>query len=263
MPDLDRVSDRPVAPLVEVFHSIQGEGRFVGTPMAFVRVAVCPLRCNYCDTPHSYEAEREFPVHLRRGPRYEPNPVDVERATALVREVLAGGAFATGGGGGRVSVTGGEPLLYPVFVRELGLRLRGHGVALHLESAAVQPAALCVALPGVSHLSADYKLPETVTAGEFGARHARCVADALAAGISVDVKVVLTAAVQDASFAGALADLAPFRAQILLVLQPVTPFGAVQEPFPVSRLEECTARALAAGFTVRVLPQAHKLLRVQ
>ncbi len=50
------------APLVEVFSSIQGEGRYAGVPMTFVRVAVCPIRCTYCDTPNSYTAASSFPV---------------------------------------------------------------------------------------------------------------------------------------------------------------------------------------------------------
>jgi len=42
------------APLIEVFSSIQGEGRYVGQPQVFLRLAGCPLRCRWCDTPRSW-----------------------------------------------------------------------------------------------------------------------------------------------------------------------------------------------------------------
>lgn len=36
----------------EIFYSIQGEGRYTGTPAIFIRLAGCNLRCNFCDTEH-------------------------------------------------------------------------------------------------------------------------------------------------------------------------------------------------------------------
>ncbi len=37
-------------PLVEIFESLQGEGRNMGRPVVFVRFATCNLACPWCDT---------------------------------------------------------------------------------------------------------------------------------------------------------------------------------------------------------------------
>lgn len=41
--------------VIEIFHSLQGEGMLVGVPGTFVRFAGCPLRCHWCDTKHAWD----------------------------------------------------------------------------------------------------------------------------------------------------------------------------------------------------------------
>lgn len=270
-PGAPRATAGPKAPLIEIFHSVQGEGRFVGVPMAFLRVATCPLRCLYCDTPNSYDAPQRFPVRTSVREQHEPNPASAERAAELVRQVVA--ASEPGARTGRLSITGGEPLVFPEFVREVGRLVRGKGLRLHLETAAVHPDALASCVDQVDHLSADYKLPETLGAPQkpelalapgasFGPLHRRCVEIALKRGASVDVKIVLTDKVTDASLEQAFAELAPTREKIVLVLQPVTPFGAATRPVARVDLQRWLALAQRGQFDVRVLPQVHKTLQI-
>jgi hypothetical protein len=88
----------------------------------------------------------------------------------------------------------------------------------------------------------------------------RCCELALARGATVDVKIVLTCSVTGAALDTALQALQPLRPQVLLVLQPVTPFGAETEPLPADGLRRHVDAALAAGFDLRVLPQVHRQL---
>jgi len=238
------------APLIEIFGSVQGEGRHVGAPMAFVRVAVCPIRCLYCDTPESYDAPDAAVVRGPDGEQLEPNPVLATRAGELVSQL----------GLRRVSVTGGEPLLYPDFVAELGHELRVRGRALHLETAALHPNAMRAALVAVDHVSADYKLPGTLERGDVRDQNLACLELAAASDVTVDAKIVVTPAVTRDDIADALEHLSDLRAHVTLILQPVTPFGAVTAAPSSDELSEFAAMAEARSFEVRVVPQLHKAL---
>lgn len=43
----------------EIFYSLQGEGRFTGTPAVFLRLSGCNLKCPFCDTEHEDGVEMQ------------------------------------------------------------------------------------------------------------------------------------------------------------------------------------------------------------
>lgn len=92
-------------PVLEMFTSIQGEGKFTGEPSVFVRLAGCNLRCVFgnsrCDTPYS-SFELEKPIC---------NTVD--EAVEGMNNILINNPNIK-----HVVVTGGEPMLYRNALRE-------------------------------------------------------------------------------------------------------------------------------------------------
>ena len=43
--------------VVEIFCSIEGEGKRAGVLAQFIRLAGCNLRCSYCDTKYAWDAD--------------------------------------------------------------------------------------------------------------------------------------------------------------------------------------------------------------
>lgn len=75
--------------VVEIFLSIEGEGKRAGLPAVFVRLAGCNLHCSYCDTTYACN-----------------NPEYTEMAIhEIIRKVKKYDCY-------RVTLTGGEPLLH-------------------------------------------------------------------------------------------------------------------------------------------------------
>jgi organic radical activating enzyme len=104
-------------PVVETFHSLQGEGVHAGRSAFFLRLAGCTVGCPWCDTRHSWpQAE-----HPKR-------PL-TELAAEARAAATAGAAF--------VVVTGGEPLHHNL--GHLCSALAAAGLPLHLETSGVDP----------------------------------------------------------------------------------------------------------------------------
>ena len=92
-------------PIVEIFHSVQGEGFHAGIPHVFVRFGNCNLRCEWCDT--------DFLT-------YEERTLD-----SIVNDVLSYNCD-------RVIFTGGEPAMQDLAT--IGSILKEYGINLSIET---------------------------------------------------------------------------------------------------------------------------------
>jgi organic radical activating enzyme len=243
---------------------VQGEGPHVGAATLFVRLGGCDLRCRWCDSPHTWRPTASCRLEVERGSgrfRSVPNPVPL----ALVREA----AEALELGRHRfVSLTGGEPLLQPLAAAALAGALRGHGPRIHLETHGLAAEALAAVLPVVDVISMDWKLASEVRregeptavlerpGRDFHEGHEAFLRVALAAP-EVYVKIVVTCASRDEEVLEACARIAAIAPETTVVLQPVTPFAAVRERPPATRLLALAARAGQRLADVRVIPQTH------
>jgi 7-carboxy-7-deazaguanine synthase len=120
--------------IIEVFHSIQGEGPLTGERTTFIRTARCNLRCSWCDTTYSFGPGRERSI------------------PSLIREVTKNRTR-------NVCLTGGEPLLQRESV-ELVSRLSQRGVTTVIETGGSLDVSPYLRFPHVV-LSVDVKCPSS------------------------------------------------------------------------------------------------------
>lgn len=243
--------------LDEIFISLQGEAGEIGRPHLFLRLAGCPLRCRYCDTPRSWQRQPRFERHLGAATSSGANPLS---AVELDRELAA--LCAHHGMDPRrsvLAVTGGEPLEQAEFLA--GWLPRWPGRIL-LETAGIWPERLAQLLPLVHVLSLDWKLASTLRSGAELCAPRACLALAAAAPRppSTWVKVVLTEGTGDAELAACLQEIAAAAPGTRVFLQPATPFGAGPKPPPAARLLDWSLRHEALPLELRVLPQMHPVL---
>ncbi|MEB3324563.1 MAG: 7-carboxy-7-deazaguanine synthase QueE [Cyanobacteriota bacterium] len=103
-------------PVVETFHSLQGEGLHSGRSAFFLRLAGCTVGCSWCDTKHSWP--------------------EAQHPRLAVSELARQAQQARDQGAAFVVVTGGEPLhhnLSPLCDALCGV------APLHLETSGVDP----------------------------------------------------------------------------------------------------------------------------
>ena len=105
-------------PVVETFHSLQGEGHHSGRSAFFIRLGGCNVGCPWCDTKHSWP-EQAHPSQAINALADQANDA-----------CHAGAAFTV--------ITGGEPLQHDLHsLTELLHRRTARPV--HLETSGVDP----------------------------------------------------------------------------------------------------------------------------
>ena len=102
-------------PIVEIFHSVQGEGARVGIPHIFVRFGNCNLRCEWCDTD------------------FDTN--EMQSCMQILEQVLAFDCK-------RIIFTGGEPALQDLWPLHRILKRRGYELSIETNGTITLPEGL-------------------------------------------------------------------------------------------------------------------------
>ncbi|MGC6482652.1 MAG: 7-carboxy-7-deazaguanine synthase QueE [Synechococcus sp.] len=105
-------------PVVETFHSLQGEGLHAGRSAFFIRLAGCNVGCSWCDTKHSWPISS----HPLQGVEHLANEATKAEKT--------GAAIAV--------ITGGEPLHHNLTALTTAMR-EVCRLAIHVETSGVDP----------------------------------------------------------------------------------------------------------------------------
>lgn len=219
----------------EIYASVQGEGPHAGERQVFVRLAGCPLRCSYCDTPGSLTARG----HKR---------FSVDEALAKIIAAARPKSIRT------VSLTGGEPLAQPLFVGALFKELKKRKFRTYLETAGIHANALASVARFTDVVSMDMKLP-SATGKSLWKEHAAF----LKAGRGkIFVKIVIEKKSKPSEIMKAVDILSKSRPTPLLVLQPATPIeGQTSAPSP-DQIADIYAMANRRLPRVLVMQQQHK-----
>jgi organic radical activating enzyme len=101
-------------PIVETFHSIQGEGAYMGVSAFFIRLAGCDVYCPWCDQKESWSIK----------------PYAQQSIETL-------GNMAKNAKAAIIIITGGEPLIHDL--NPLTKELRDLGLKVHLETSGSHP----------------------------------------------------------------------------------------------------------------------------
>ena len=108
-------------PLVEKFHSLQGEGFHAGKSAFFIRLAGCEVGCSWCDTKNSWN-KKKFPS------------ISIQN---IVNEIK----IARNQGASFCVITGGEPLHHNLdnFCKTIKKETSGAGgsIKIHIETSGV------------------------------------------------------------------------------------------------------------------------------
>lgn len=218
------------AKIAEIFESIQGEGIYLGEKQIFVRFFNCNLSCHYCDTK------------LNRFMEYEPRE--------LFEEInLYHDKYHS------ISFTGGEPLLYKDFLKEILELTSKHGHRHYLETNGTLFFELEEIIGRIDIVAMDLKLPSSSGMGNLWNMHRKFLK--VAVKKEVFLKTIICQGTQEEDLMEALGlirEVSPFS---ILVLQPNSYENQSVLNEKLFRFKEI---ANQHKVTACVIPQIHKIV---
>ncbi len=236
--------------LIEIFSSIQGEGKYVGCRQIFVRLSGCNLHCAYCDT--NFHRTDFCKVETQAGSMnfsQIKNPVSAEKVAEIIKN------FHEQIPAHSVSFTGGEPLLHWKFILEVAELLKNCGLKIFLETNGTLAEDFKKIFDAIDIVSMDIKLPSVIGENLFDL-HKKFIE--IAREKDLYIKIVVSKETSTEEFCAAI-DLIPKN--ILLIIQPVTPFGKIKKA-TAEKILSLQSLALKKISDVRVIPQTHRVINV-
>lgn len=259
-----KITDIPTARLIEIFSAIQGEGLNVGSRQIFIRFAFCDLRCDFCDSKHTWQAPTTCQVEQTPGLRdfeIHPNPVSLPMLLQWIDRQNQPGLHDS------ISLTGGEPLLHALFLVELLPLLKdATGLPIYLETGGHRPQQLAMALPYLDSVGMDIKLPSTSGESHWQ-EHAEFLQLCNDSHVELFVKIIISSQTNPTELEQATELVVACNSSIPVFLQPVTPLIQAHPLDRVKMLPPTPEQVLAWQALmkrnlkyVRVLPQTHKMI---
>jgi 7-carboxy-7-deazaguanine synthase len=245
--------------MVEIFSSIQGEGKLVGLRQVFLRFHGCSLDCHYCDSSSTLtDSIPEFCQTETTPGRQDftktKNPLSLEYITNLLFNwvSLLPNAHHS------ISLTGGEPLLHIEPLLQYLPELRKI-LPIYLETNGIHYHELAKCLEFLDYISMDFKLPSTTKSQEYWEEHRKFLE--IADSRDVYVKVVVSDETSISEIRKSCEIIVSVNRNIPLILQPLTPKDANQAISSrlLLELQEVASTYLKE---VRIIPQTHKFLHL-
>jgi organic radical activating enzyme len=135
------------APFYEIFFSFQGEALYTGLPQIFVRFAGCNLKCSYCDTNYS--------ITISKKAKYFTITEVIEKIEFLYKKYKKNFTSTKPS----IAFTGGEPLLYTDFLKELLPKLKMKGFNIYIETNGTLYRSLKQVIIFCDIVAMDFKFP--------------------------------------------------------------------------------------------------------
>jgi len=227
------------ANILEIFQSIQGEGKYAGVRQVFVRFFECNMHCVWCDTPHSIgDTTRRFDEYTLD---------ELCKAISDLWESCHS-----------VSLTGGEPLMQSDFIKELLPRLKAKKMPVYLETNGIFYKELAELIDEIDVIAMDLKLPSSTKCQSFWDEHKEFLSIAIKK--DVFIKTVISSETEKGDVLRSIDLVADVDPDMLYILQP--------NYFDMSNgiMDKCREFQKVCFNrlnNVRIIPQMHKMMKVR